>query len=267
MNKILADLAISANNSGACDGAQWWSTHTEAGVIQAENPATQTMIASINNCSLKDYQHLSQNSQQIAQDWRLVPAPKRGELIRQIAELLRAKKSALGSLVSLESGKSKVEGDGEVQEMIDMADFAVGQSRMLYGKTMHSERPAHRMYEQWHPLGVVGVITAFNFPVAVWSWNAFIAAIAGNTVIWKPSPKTALCAIAVQNICNEAMTQCGYPGIFSLFITQDLDLVNAFVDDPGISLISFTGSTGVGKKISERVGETIRSLFVRTQRQ
>ncbi len=144
MNKILQDLAINANNSGAYDGAQWWSTHTEAGVIHAENPSTQTTIASINNCSLKDYQYLSQNSQKVAQDWRLVPAPKRGELIRQIAELLRAKKSALGSLVSLESGKSKVEGDGEVQEMIDMADFAVGQSRMLYGKTMHSERPAHQ---------------------------------------------------------------------------------------------------------------------------
>ncbi len=169
------------------------------------NPATGEPIASIYRVSDKDYEHIIKEAQTAFLSWRDVPAPKRGEVIRAIGDELRKYKDFLGSLVSLEMGKSKQEGDGEVQEMIDMADLAVGQARMLYGKTMHSERPEHRMYEQWHPLGVVGVISAFNFPVAVWSWNAFLAAICGNTVIWKPSPKTALCAIAVQHICNRVL--------------------------------------------------------------
>jgi aldehyde dehydrogenase (NAD+) len=182
-----------------------------------------------------------------------VPAPRRGEAIRLCTEALRRHKDALGSLVSLEMGKIKAEGDGEVQEMIDIGDFALGQSRMLYGNTMHSERLRHRMYEQWHPLGVVGVISAFNFPVAVWAWNAFIAAICGNVTVWKPSPKGALCAVAVQKICNEALRDGGFPPIFLSFIEPGHELAERFADDRRVDLLSFTGSTAVGRQVSVRV--------------
>jgi aldehyde dehydrogenase (NAD+) len=182
-----------------------------------------------------------------------MPAPQRGELIRRIAGELRRHKDALGSLISLETGKIKVEGDGEVQEMIDIADFAVGQSRMLYGKTMHSERPQHRLYEQWHPLGLVGVITAFNFPAAVWSWNAFIAAVAGNVVVWKPSPKAALTAIAVQRIVNGVARDMDCDDVFTLFVSDDQALAEAFVSDPRVALVSFTGSSAVGRLVGETV--------------
>ncbi len=170
---------------------------------------------------------------------------------------MRRHKDALGSLVALEMGKSKPEGDGEVQEMIDIADFAVGQSRMLYGLQMHSERPNHRMFEQWHPLGVVGVISAFNFPVAVWSWNAFLAAICGNVTVWKPSPKTALCAVAVQHICNRVLERHGLPGIFQLFIDAGHELAGRFVDDRRVDLVSFTGSTAVGREVGMRVAQRL----------
>ncbi|RYB70741.1 aldehyde dehydrogenase family protein, partial [Legionella pneumophila] len=177
---------------------------------------------------------------------------------------LRENKDSLGSLVSLEMGKSKQEGDGEVQEMIDIADFAVGQSRMLYGNSMHSERPNHRMYEQWHPYGIVGVISAFNFPVAVWSWNAFLSAICGNVTIWKPSAKTPLCAVAVQHICNQVLKENNCPEIFGLIIPNSHDVVEAMVDDKRIQLISFTGSTAVGKqvaaKVAARLGKSILEL-------
>ena len=177
---------------------------------------------------------------------------------------LREKKDALGSLVSLEMGKIKEEGNGEVQEMIDIADFAVGQSRMLYGNTMHSERPNHRMYEQWHPLGPVGVISAFNFPVAVWAWNAFIAAIAGDTVIWKPSSSTPLTAVAVQHICNDVLAQNGYKGIFNLIIGKGSTIGEKMLSDKRLPLISFTGSTLMGRHVAEvvskRFGKTILEL-------
>jgi aldehyde dehydrogenase (NAD+) len=193
-----------------------------------------------------------------------VPAPKRGEAVRLMGEELRKYKDALGSLVSMENGKIKAEGDGEVQEMIDIADFAVGQSRMLYGLTMHSERPQHRMYEQWHPLGVVGVISAFNFPVAVWSWNAFLAAIAGNATVWKPSPKTALCSLAVQHICNRVLERHSLPAIFQIFIDAGTELAMRFVEDRRVALVSFTGSTHVGRqigvKVAERLGKSLLEL-------
>ena len=189
--------------------------------------------------------------------WRSVPAPKRGEAVRLMGEELRQYKSELGSLVSLEMGKIKAEGDGEVQEMIDIADFAVGQSRMLYGVQMHSERPNHRMFEQWHPLGVVGVISAFNFPVAVWSWNAFLAAICGNVTVWKPSPKTALCAVAVQHICNRVLERNGLPPIFQLFIDEGTELAIRFVEDRRVDLVSFTGSTAVGRDVGQRVAKRL----------
>jgi aldehyde dehydrogenase (NAD+) len=200
-----------------------------------------------------DYEQIIESAIQAAAAWREVPAPRRGEAVRLLGEELRRHKSDLGTLVSLENGKILAEGLGEVQEMIDIADFAVGQSRMLYGLTMHSERPRHRMSEQWHPLGVVGIITAFNFPVAVWAWNAFLAAICGNVSVWKPSPKTPLTAIAVQQLCNRVLTARGLPPIFQLFIDGGTELATRFVDDPRVALISFTGSTPVGRKVGERV--------------
>jgi aldehyde dehydrogenase (NAD+) len=260
--EILKSLNLSATNSGTSTGPNWWSNTTNAGEILSYNPATGKPIASVYNCSVEDYEHVINEAHKAFLEWRQVPAPKRGEMIRLIGEELRKYKDVLGSLVSLEMGKSKQEGNGEVQEMIDMADLAVGQSRMLYGNTMHSERPEHRMYEQWQPLGVIGVISAFNFPVAVWSWNAFIAVIAGNSVVWKPSPKTPLCAIAVQHICNNVLTRHNYPNIFSLFISDKNELAEKFVSDTRIPLISFTGSTTIGRRVNEIVAQRLgRSLL------
>lgn len=259
---LLKSLHLNANNSGASTGKHWWSHTDNHGEIISYNPTTGDAIASIYSASDNDYEHIIKESHQAFLHWREVPAPKRGEVVRAIGDELRQYKDLLGSLVSLEMGKSKQEGDGEVQEMIDMADLAVGQARMLYGKTMHSERPAHRMYEQWHPLGIVSVISAFNFPVAVWSWNAFVAAICGNTVIWKPSPKTALCAIAVQHICNRVLEKFGYRGIFSLIISDKNHIVTQMANDSRIPLVSFTGSTTVGKEINALVAKRLgRSLL------
>ncbi|KFJ45068.1 aldehyde dehydrogenase family protein [Francisella tularensis] len=196
-------------------GLQAYITNDTNNVIETLNPATGELLAKVRNQSVTTMQEAIAKATEVAKQWRQVPAPKRGELVRLIDEELRRNKDHLGSLVSLEMGKSKQEGDGEVQEMIDMADFAVGQSRMLYGMMMNSERHNHRMYEQWHPLGVVGVISAFNFPVAVWSWNAFIAVICGNTVVWKPSEKIPLCSIAVHNICQKVIKEHNYPEIFT----------------------------------------------------
>jgi aldehyde dehydrogenase (NAD+) len=226
-------------------------------VIESINPATGKRLAQVRGATAADYEHVLSAAVAAAAAWRLVPAPKRGEAVRLVGEELRAHKDALGSLVSLENGKIKAEGDGEVQEMIDIADFAVGQSRMLYGNTMHSERPQHRMYEQWQPLGVVGVISAFNFPVAVWAWNAFLAAITGNATIWKPSPKTSLCALAVQHICNRVLERHALPPIFQIFIDAGTELAGRFVDDRRVALISFTGSTEVGRRIGVRVAERL----------
>lgn len=260
MNRLhtaLKDLGIQAVNPGGSTGPAWWSGHGGVPVLPSVNPATGDTIAEIQPCSVEDYDRIVKESLAAFSRWRLVPAPKRGELVRLIGLALREHKDQLGTLVSLEVGKIKAEGDGEVQEMIDMADFAVGQARMLYGATMPSERPAHRMSEQWHPLGPVGVITAFNFPVAVWAWNAFLAAIAGDTVIWKPSAKAPLCAIAVQQICNRVMEQQGYSGIFSLFITDQTTLAETMVQDKRLPLISFTGSVAVGRRIASTVGKRL----------
>jgi aldehyde dehydrogenase (NAD+) len=254
---VLRDLGIQAVNSGGSTGSTWWSGRNDGSLISSINPSTGEQIAGVYPCSPEDYQRIMKESVDAFLTWRVVPAPKRGELVRLIGQALREKKDHLGTLVSLEVGKIKAEGDGEVQEMIDMADFAVGQSRMLYGVTMQSERPAHRMSEQWHPLGPVGVITAFNFPVAVWAWNAFVAAIAGDTVIWKPSPKAPLCAIAVQQICNRVMQQQGFPGIFSLFITDQAALAEQMVQDERLPLISFTGSVPVGRRVAATVGQRL----------
>lgn len=237
--------------------ADKWITENNSSTLESISPANEKLIAKVNCSQNEDYEKVIKTAQETFQRWREVPAPKRGEIIRQIGNRLRHYKDALGSLVSLEMGKSKQEGDGEVQEMIDIADFAVGQSRMLYGKMLHSERYHHRMYEQWHPLGVVGIISAFNFPVAVWAWNAFIAAICGNTCVWKPSHKTPLCAIAVQMICDEVLREHDFSGLFSLFIPENNQLAEKFVHDDRVALISFTGSTQVGR----RVGEVVTQRF------
>ena len=246
----LTELSIVADNPGACLGPEWLAGERQFASL---NPATGDEIATAGACSRGDYERVITFAAQSAAGWRMVPAPKRGDLIRRIGAELRHRKDALGNLIALETGKIKQEGDGEVQEMIDIADFAVGQSRMLYGNTMHSERPQHRLYEQWHPLGVVGVITAFNFPVAVWAWNAFIAAVAGNTVVWKPSPKAPLAAIAVQHIVNRAMHEAGVSGVFSLANRDDNVLAEHFIADPRVALMSFTGSSAVGKHVAEVV--------------
>jgi len=261
---ILNELGLSELNYGACSGEGKWSKTSDAGEIVSINPSNEEKIASVYQCSDEDFDRIVQDSSNSFQKWRKVPAPVRGELVRQMGDALREKKDLLGSLVSLEMGKIKQEGDGEVQEMIDIADFAVGQSRMLYGKTMHSERLDHRMYEQWHPLGIVGVISAFNFPVAVWAWNAFIAAIAGDTVIWKPSSSVPLTAVAVQNICNEVMEKNGYTGIFSIVIGRGSTIGEKLINDHQIPLVSFTGSCKMGRHVSTtvagRFGKTILEL-------
>jgi len=261
---FLKELGIEANNFGSCGGPGKWNQTTTGGKIDSINPTNGEVIASVYKCTEDDYESVVQQSVTAFEEWRMVPAPKRGELVRLMANALRDKKDALGSLVTLEMGKIKAEGDGEVQEMIDIADFAVGLSRQLYGLTMHSERPLHRMYEQWHPLGPIGVISAFNFPVAVWAWNAFIAAICGDTTIWKPSSTTPLTGIAVQHICNEVCAAHGYPPVFQLVIGSGSTIGEKLIHDKRIMLISATGSTPMGKRIGEvvgaRLGKTILEL-------
>jgi aldehyde dehydrogenase (NAD+) len=259
--RILSGLGLSEVNPGAWSDGEWHAA-PDAPLVDSINPATGEVIARVRAAGVADYERVMTHAVGAFKAWREVPAPKRGEAVRLVGEALRAKKDLLGSLVSLEMGKIKAEGDGEVQEMIDIADFAVGQSRMLYGLSMHSERPRHRMYEQWHPLGVVGIISAFNFPVAVWSWNAFIAAVCGDACVWKPSHHTPLCAIAVQRICSEVLERESLPPVFQLFIPADNALASRFVDDRRVALLSFTGSTAVGRQVGERVAARLgRSLL------
>ena len=259
---ILKSLGLTADNSGTYLGNGEWANTQDAGVLEPINPSTGEVIARVHASSISDYETIVQRAQAAFKIWRTTPAPRRGEAIRLCGEALRKHKDALGSLVALEMGKIKPEGDGEVQEMIDIADFAVGQSRMLYGYTMHSERPGHRMYEQWQPLGLVGIISAFNFPVAVWAWNSFIAAICGDISIWKPSPKVPLSAVASMKICNDVLKANGFPDLFFMFNDAGTQIAQKFVDDHRIPLISFTGSTQVGRLVGERVAQRMgRSLL------
>ncbi|MCK6371790.1 MAG: aldehyde dehydrogenase family protein, partial [Gammaproteobacteria bacterium] len=245
-------LGIARTNPGV-SFAGGWRRGARAPRFTSIEPATGKPLGEVSGATNEDYEELLGASWEAFQQWRDIPAPRRGEAIRAIADALRAHKDPLGTLVARESGKIKAEGDGEVQEMIDIADFAVGLSRQLYGLTMPSERPRHRLYEQWHPLGLVGIVTAFNFPVAVWSWNAFIAAVCGNACIWKPSPKTPLASIAVQRLCNEVLADGGFPQVFSLLNTDDMRLAGRFVDDARIDLLSFTGSCAAGRQVAQRV--------------
>lgn len=260
--QILEALGLGPTHSGGYLGGGEWSSTTGHGELVSINPSTNEPIARVHASSDADYETIVARAQAAFKVWRTTPAPRRGEAVRLCGEALRKHKDALGSLVALEMGKSKPEGDGEVQEMIDIAEFAVGQSRMLYGYTMHSERPGHRMYEQYQPLGLVGIISAFNFPVAVWAWNSFLAAICGDICVWKPSPRTPLTAIATMKICNEALRDQGFPDLFFLFNDAGTELAQKFVDDKRIPLISFTGSTKVGRHVGERVARRMgRSLL------
>jgi len=260
--EILEKLHVEPLNSGACYGE--WIPNPSGGEIASLNPSSGEPLARVRLAGPADYEYVVTRAREAFLDWRMMPAPQRGEIVRQIALELREHKDALGALVSLEMGKILAEGLGEVQEMIDIADFAVGLSRQLYGLTMHSERPGHRMYEQWHPLGIVGVISAFNFPVAVWSWNAMIAAVCGDCVLWRPSSETPLTAIAVQKICNRVFDRHGLKGIFNLVIGPSNPIGEALIHDHRVPLISFTGSTEVGRHVSEvvasRLGRTILEL-------
>ncbi|MCX2481653.1 aldehyde dehydrogenase family protein [Pedobacter sp. MC2016-15] len=263
INSVLKNLGIADNNPAWSTGSNW-GDHGNLGTIDSFSPADGKRIASVKLADLTDYEYIIKHSQEALIFWRSLPAPKRGEVVRQFGEALRLHKHDLGTLVSYEMGKSLQEGLGEVQEMIDICDFAVGLSRQLYGLAMHSERPQHRMYEQWHPLGIVGIISAFNFPVAVWSWNAALAWVCGNVCIWKPSSKTALCAIACQKIIATVLKNNEMPeGISSLLISEEL-IGDQISNDKRIPLVSFTGSTRVGRIVSaavaSRFGKSILEL-------
>jgi aldehyde dehydrogenase (NAD+) len=258
--EVLEALEIEPINSGACGGE--WLAALSGGEMESLNPADGSIIAKIQLAGSREYDQVVRQAAAAFPSWRMIPAPKRGEIVREIGDELRRFKAELGALVSIEMGKILAEGQGEVQEMIDMADFAVGLSRQLYGLTMHSERPGHRMYEQWHPLGVIGVISAFNFPVAVWAWNAMIAAVCGDCVVWKPSSQTPLCAIAVQKICNRVFERHGVKAVFNLVIGREVG--ERMLEDRRLPLISFTGSSQVGVHVAEvagrRLGRTILEL-------
>ncbi|MBP7174480.1 MAG: aldehyde dehydrogenase family protein, partial [Cloacibacterium sp.] len=260
IEKILKKLGIKENNKGSSTGSQWFSGGEN---IESYSPTDGNFIAKVKTSTTKDYEKVIETAQKAFQEFRLMPAPKRGELVRQFGNKLRENKEDLGRLVSYEMGKSLQEGLGEVQEMIDICDFAVGLSRQLHGFTMHSERPGHRMYEQYHPMGIVGIISAFNFPVAVWAWNTALAWICGDVTVWKPSSKVPLCAIACQNIIAEVLKENNMPEGISCLVTGNAcgDLIN---NDHRIPLVSFTGSTRVGRHVSQtvaaRFGKSILEL-------
>ena len=257
---FLKDLKIQTTNNGVSTGLVWMSGKGEK--ISSYSPVDGKLIASVTTADKATYNEVISKAKEAYKEWKQWPAPKRGDVVRQIGEALRNNKEALGKLVSYEMGKSLQEGYGEVQEMIDICDFAVGLSRQLHGLTMHSERPGHRMYEQWHPLGIVGIITAFNFPVAVWSWNTALAWVCGDVCIWKPSEKTPLCGIACQNIIAGVLKQNNVPEGVSCLVQGGRDLGEWMSNDPNIPLISATGSTRMGKAVSAAVGSRLgRSLL------
>ncbi len=261
--EVLKRLGIKELNYGVCSGTEWIDPN---GVItESVTPVDNSVIARVKNGSPEEYEVLVKNAQKAFVSWKKTPAPVRGEVVRKIGEALRRSKEDLGYLVTLETGKIYQEGLGEVQEMIDICDFAVGQARLLNGYTMHSERPSHRMYDQYHPLGIVGLITSFNFPVAVWAWNSMLAVVAGDVIVWKPSSKTPLTAIAVQNIIKPVLMECNVPeGVFNLIVAKSDVLGDNFVGDKRIPMFSVTGSVASGRKISAivggRLGKTIMEL-------
>jgi len=264
MKALLDKLNLTDVNPGTCTGIDGWIDDPDADLLESFNPANGERIASVQQTSTATMERVVAQAAEAFAEWATVPAPKRGLLLRDLGDLLRAYKEPLGELITLEMGKIRAEGLGEVQEAIDICDFAVGLSRQLYGRSMHSERPGHRMYEQWHPLGPLGIITAFNFPIAVWSWNAAVAAACGDTMVWKPSPLTPLTAIAVQHLCNRVMADHGVSGVFNLIIGANKVVGEGLLRDPRLPLISFTGSVDVGRHVAQvvagRLGKTILEL-------
>ncbi|MBH27875.1 MAG: aldehyde dehydrogenase family protein [Chloroflexi bacterium] len=264
MKSILEKLDIHENNRGSCFGTDGWISNDDGSLIVSTNPTNGEIIGAVETASSKSYEHILSEASTSFVNWREKPAPQRGQLIRDLGNALRDNLEPLGELISLEMGKISPEGIGEVQEMIDICDFAVGLSRQLYGLTMHSERPGHRMYEQWHPIGPIGVITAFNFPGAPWAWNAAIAAVCGDTIVWKPSEITPLTAVAIQKITNRVMTDHETNGVFNLLVGDGPSIGQTLVQDKRIPLISFTGSIATGRKVSEqvasRLGQSILEL-------
>jgi aldehyde dehydrogenase (NAD+) len=261
VEEVLRSLGIKEKNAGACTGTKWFNTTGE--ILESYSSADGVLIASVQQATADDYERIISLAGEAFKYWRMIPAPKRGDIVRQMGDALRKHKESLGKLVSYEMGKIYQEGLGEVQEMIDICDFAVGLSRQLYGLTMHSERARHRMYEQWHPLGIVGVISAFNFPVAVWSWNAMLALVCGDVVVWKPSSKTPLSAIAVHHIMADVLRQNNvHEGVLNLVVASSKHVGDNFLADHRVPLISATGSTRVGKRVGKIVGERLgRSLL------
>ncbi len=260
---LLKSLGIADLNYGAHNGCEALTLDTQDEVTSF-TPVDGSAIARVHTHGLEAYEALMGQADTAFKRWRMMPAPQRGEVVREIGNALREKKAELGALVTLEMGKILSEGEGEVQEMIDICDFAVGLSRQLHGLTMHSERPMHRMYEQWHPLGNVGIITAFNFPVAVWAWNAMIAAVCGDVVTWKPSLKTPLTAVAVQNIVSEVARRHDLPGVFNMIVGADAEVGEAMTGDRRFPLISATGSCRMGRivgtKVAQRLGRSLLEL-------
>ncbi|HUP21565.1 MAG TPA: aldehyde dehydrogenase family protein [Thermoanaerobaculia bacterium] len=255
----LAELGIAPENPGAWIGGP---LATRGALLESIDPSTGEALAAVRFADLDDYERVASGVEQAFVEWRRWPAPRRGEVVRALGEELRVHKDALGKLVTLEVGKTLSEGLGEVQEMIDMADLAVGMSRQLFGKTMHSERPLHRMYEQWHPLGPVGIITAFNFPVAVWAWNALVAAVCGDSMVWKPSPKAPLTALAVTRISQRVLDAHDAPPIFGMVIGRDAEVGETLIADPRFPLISATGSVRMGRHVGQVVAQRLgRSLL------
>ena len=260
IQEILSQLGIEEVNNGASTGGKWFKTRGER--IDSISPVDGRLIASVNSATEADYEAVILKAQEAFKEWRMIPAPKRGEIVRQLAERIRFYKEPLGKLVSYEMGKSLQEGLGEVQEMIDICDFAVGLSRQLYGLTMHSERPGHRMYEQYHPLGIVGIISAFNFPVAVWNWNTALAWVCGDVCVWKPSEKTPITAIACQQIAKEVFDANGVPEGVSGLVIGGAEIGKLMAEDTRVPLISATGSTRMGKSVGATVGARLgRSLL------
>jgi len=260
MQEILKSLRLTSSNQGISTGLQAWDGQGEE--IHSFSPVNGKLIGTVNAATHQDYEKVINQAQQAYQSWRLVPAPKRGEIIRQMGEQFRRYKTELGTLVSYEMGKSLQEGMGEVQEIIDICDFAVGLSRQLYGLTMHSERPSHRMYEQWHPIGIVGIISAFNFPVAVWSWNSMLAWVCGDVCVWKPSEKTPLTAVACQHIIQEVLKANDVPEGVSCLVVGGREVGEWLSNDTRIPLVSATGSTRMGKAVGQAVGARLgRSLL------
>lgn len=260
IDPILKKLGIEPVNHGASTGRSSWAG--SGGTVESLSPADGRKIAAVTQCSRQDYDRVIENASLAFKSWRSIPAPKRGEIVRQMGDRFRNYKQELGTLVSYEMGKSLQEGLGEVQEMIDICDFATGLSRQLYGLSMHSERPQHRMYEQWHPLGVVGIITAFNFPVAVWSWNAMLAWVCGDVCVWKPSEKTPLVAIACQNIIKAVLNENNVPEGVSCMVAGGRDTGEWIANDWRVALVSATGSTPMGRAVGEAVARRLgRSLL------